>query len=87
MAALQCDKYNVDPCFNYWTYGFDRVPHKKVSDWPRDIRMLLEHNRRRNFIIEFGQNFITDLDYCIECMKACPVGTEWEGIRPVIVEE
>jgi len=25
---------------------------------------------------------ITDVDNCIECMKACPLGTEWEGIRP-----
>ena len=84
VGALEGGKYNVDPCFNYWTWGFSRMPPKKIREWPPYIRMLVAHNRRRNFIIEFGQNFITDVDYCIECMKACPVGTDWEEIRPAI---
>jgi hypothetical protein len=29
-----------------------------------------------------GQIFITDVDFCIECMKACPVGERWKDIRP-----
>jgi hypothetical protein len=45
--------------------------------------MLLVHNRNRDFMVEFGQTMITDVDNCIECMKACPMGTEWERIRPL----
>jgi epoxyqueuosine reductase len=82
VSALRDGKYDVDPCFNYWTWGFDRVPPKRIRDLPAYIRMLLDHNRRRDIIIEMGQTMITDVDNCIDCMKACPVGTEWEKIRP-----
>ncbi|MCX5850458.1 MAG: hypothetical protein NT072_00135 [Deltaproteobacteria bacterium] len=82
VGALKDGNYNVDPCFNYWTWGFDRVPPKKISEWPAYCKMLRAHLRRRDVIIEMGQTMITDVDNCIECMKACPVGTEWEGIRP-----
>jgi epoxyqueuosine reductase len=82
VGALKDGKYNVDPCFNYWTWGFDRVPPKRLRDFPSYIGMLLRHNRQRNFIIEVGQTMITDVDNCFACMKACPVGTEWKEIRP-----
>jgi hypothetical protein len=44
--------------------------------------MLRRHLKRRDVLIETGQLYITDVDFCIECMKACPVGERWEGIRP-----
>lgn len=83
VGALKNGNYAVDPCFNYWAYGFERVPPKKIGEWPAYIKMLRGHLRRRDLLIEMGQTMITDVDNCIECMKACPVGTEWEGIRPV----
>jgi hypothetical protein len=54
---------------------------------PAYIKMLLAHNRKRNFIVEFGQTMITDVDNCIECMKACPEGSEWDRLRPVPARE
>jgi epoxyqueuosine reductase QueG len=83
VGALKDGNYNVDPCLEYWSWGFDRLPPKKISEWPAYCKMIRAHLRRRDVIIEMGQTMITDVDNCIECMKACPVGTEWEGIRPV----
>jgi epoxyqueuosine reductase len=80
--ALKSGRYDVDPCFHYWTWGFDKVPPKRLKDLPAYIKMLLAHNRKRNFIVEFGQTMITDVDNCIECMKACPEGSEWDRLRP-----
>jgi epoxyqueuosine reductase len=82
VGALKEGRYNVDPCFNYWSYGFDRLPPRKLRDWPGYMRMLLRHLKRRDIMIEYSQTMITDVDFCIECMKACPVGTEWKKIRP-----
>lgn len=44
--------------------------------------MILGHLRRRDLLVEAGQTYITDVDNCIECMRACPVGERWKGIRP-----
>ena len=85
--ALTGGRYDVDPCFHYWTWGFDKVPPKRLKDWPGYIRMLLEHNRKRDFIVEFGQTMITDVDNCIACMKACPMGSEWKNLRPMHVQD
>jgi epoxyqueuosine reductase QueG len=82
VGALKDGAYDVDPCFHYWTWGFDRVPPKKLGEWPAYIKMLLAHNRRRDFMVEFGQTMITDVDNCIACMRACPMGSEWNRIRP-----
>ena len=82
VGALRNGKYSVDPCFNYWTYGFDRLPPRKLREWPGYMRMLMRHLKYRDIIIEYGQTMITDVDFCIECMKACPVGSEWKKIRP-----
>lgn len=76
------DGYTVDPCFHYWTWGFNKVPPRRLRDLPGYVKMLLAHNRKRDFIVEFGQTMITDVDNCIACMKACPAGTDWERIRP-----
>ena len=38
--------------------------------------------QQRDFLVESGQTYITDVDYCIECMRACPVGEQWKKIRP-----
>ena len=61
-----------------WTWGFKHLPPGRFWEWPRFIRMILRHKKQRDFIIEYGQTMITDVDNCIECMKACPVGTEWK---------
>jgi epoxyqueuosine reductase len=82
VGALGEGKYNVDPCFNYWMYGFDRLPPRKLREIPGYVKMLMRHRKSRDFIIEYGQTMITDVDFCIECMKACPVGSEWKRIRP-----
>jgi epoxyqueuosine reductase len=82
VGALREGKYDVDPCFNYWTYGFDRLPPRKLREVPGYIKMLMRHLKRRDLVIEYGQTMITDVDFCIECMKACPVGSEWKKIRP-----
>jgi len=84
VGALKKGKYDIDPCFNYWMIGFERMRPKSLKEWPAYIRMLISHNRRRDWFIETGQNYITDVDYCIECMKACPVGNHWKKIRPRI---
>jgi epoxyqueuosine reductase QueG len=82
VGALDNGKYSVDPCFVYWSYGFKRPPPAKLREWPGYLRMLREHNRRRDIPVEAGQTFITDVDHCIECMRACPVGDRWKGLRP-----
>jgi epoxyqueuosine reductase QueG len=84
VGALNKGGYDVDPCFNYWSYGFDRLPPRKIREWPGYMRMLMRHLKRRDPLIEYSQTMITDVDFCIECMKACPVGTEWRKIRPPI---
>ena len=81
-GALTKDGYDVDPCFMYWTYGFKHLRPSKLSEWPRFIRMILKHARQRDLLIESGQTYITDVDNCIECMRVCPVGEKWKGIRP-----
>jgi epoxyqueuosine reductase len=82
VRALKGGSYEVDPCFHFWSWGFDRVPPHRLWEWPGYLRMLLAHNRRRDVVVEFGQTMITDVDNCIECMKACPLGSHWKGIRP-----
>lgn len=82
VGAINDSGYDVDPCFNYWTYGFDRLPPRRFKDIPRYLKMLARHWKHRDFIIEFGQTMITDVDFCMACMKACPVGSAWKGIRP-----
>jgi len=81
-GALKPDGYDVDPCFVYWSMGFKRLPPVSFREWPGYIRMLRHHMRRRDFLVESGQTYITDVDYCIECMRACPVGENWKKIRP-----
>lgn len=81
-GALKNGGYDCDPCFNYWSTGFDRLPPKKLAEVPGYIKMLLAHFKRRDAFIEYGQTMITDVDFCIECMKSCPVGSEWKNIRP-----
>jgi epoxyqueuosine reductase len=81
-GALKSNGYDVDPCFIYWSYGFNRLPPAKLSEWPGFIRMVLKHSRRRDLLVESGQTYITDVDNCIECMRVCPVGEKWKGVRP-----
>ena len=81
-GALKNGSYDVDPCFVYWSYGFKRLPPASLREWPGFIRMLLEHTKRRDLVVETGQTCITDVDNCIECMRACPVGERWKSIRP-----
>ena len=82
VGALKHGKYSVDPCFDYWAYGFDRLPPRRLREVPGYVKMLGRHLKRRDFLIEYGQTMITDVDFCIRCMTACPVGTEWKKIRP-----
>jgi len=81
-GALKGNRYDVDPCFMYWTYGLKRLPPARLSEWPAFIGMLVKHARRRDLLVEAGQTYITDVDNCIECMRVCPVGERWAGIRP-----
>ncbi|HDP24681.1 MAG TPA: hypothetical protein ENN34_04485 [Deltaproteobacteria bacterium] len=82
VGALKNGNYEVDPCFFFWTWEFNRLPPSRLRDWPPYVAMLLRHFRTRDFVIEFGQTMITDVDNCIACMKACPLGTAWKEIRP-----
>jgi epoxyqueuosine reductase QueG len=84
-GALKDGRYDVDPCFVYWSYGFQRLPPARLREWPGYIQMLLKHARRRDLLIEAGQTYITDVDNCIECMRACPVGEKWKEIRPKVL--
>jgi len=81
-GALKSEGYDVDPCFVYWSYGFKRLPPARFWEWPGYIRMLRRHMKRRDLLVESGQTYITDVDNCIECMRACPVGERWKKIRP-----
>ncbi len=81
-GALKADRYDVDPCFVYWSFGFKRLPPASFLEWPGYIRMLRQHMKRRDFLLESGQTYITDVDNCIECMRACPAGKNWKTIRP-----
>jgi len=82
VKALAGGGYDVDPCFDFWSMGFERMMPRRLSEWPPFLAMLRRHLKRRDVLIETGQLYITDVDFCIECMKACPVGERWEGIRP-----
>ncbi|MCX5848588.1 MAG: 4Fe-4S binding protein [Deltaproteobacteria bacterium] len=84
-GALKAGRYDVDPCFNYWAYGFKRLPPDRFWEWPRYIRMLRQHLKRRDPLVEGAQTYITDVDNCIECMRVCPVGGNWEKIRPKLL--
>ncbi len=84
-GALKNDRYDVDPCFVYWSYGFKRLPPANLREWPGYVRMIMKHARRRDILVESGQTYITDVDNCIECMRACPVGERWKGLRPKIL--
>ncbi|NOY67998.1 MAG: epoxyqueuosine reductase [Deltaproteobacteria bacterium] len=86
-GALKPDRYDVDPCFVYWTYGFRRMPPARLREWPGFIRMIRQHMKRRDLLVESGQTYITDVDNCIECMRACPVGERWKDIRPEILPQ
>lgn len=81
-GALSGGSYSFDPCFMYWTYGLKKLPPSRLLDWPGFIRTFLAHANKRDLIVEMGQTFITDVDHCLECMRACPVGSRWKKIRP-----
>jgi len=55
VGALRGGRYNVDPCFFYWSWGFDKVPPRRLRDWPPFLKMLLGHVRRRDFVVESGR--------------------------------
>jgi epoxyqueuosine reductase QueG len=84
-GALKADRYDVDPCFAFWAYGFKRLPPIRFWEWPGYIRMLCQHLKQRDLLVESGQTYITDVDNCIECMRVCPVGENWEKIRPKLL--
>jgi hypothetical protein len=79
---LKAGRYDVDPCFVYWAYGFKQPPPEKFREWPGYIKMLRQHLKRRDPLVEGAQTYITDVDNCIECMRVCPVGENWKNIRP-----
>ncbi len=79
VKALRGGRYDVDPCFDFWSLGFERMLPRRLSEWPAFLAMLRRHLRRRDPLMETGQLYITDVDFCIECMKACPVGERWDG--------
>jgi epoxyqueuosine reductase QueG len=81
-GALTPDGYDVDPCFMYWSFGFKRQLPSRFWQWPGFIRMIRQHLKKRDFLLEFSQIYITDVDFCIECMRACPAGERWNNIRP-----
>ena len=84
MGALRNGRYAVDPCFDYWSTGIERMRPSKASEWPAFLRLAYRHSRYRDAFTEMGQIFITDVNFCIECMKACPVGERWKDIRPEV---
>lgn len=86
-GALKSDRYDVDLCFVYWCYGFKQLPPKRFWKWPGYIRMIWQHMKKRDFLVESGQTYITDVDNCIECMRACPAGEAWKKIRPKVLTE
>lgn len=82
VGALEDGGYDVDPCFNYWSLGLELLRPRRLSAWPSFLGMLYRHHRQRDLLIEAGQILITDVDFCIACMKACPIGKRWERLRP-----
>jgi epoxyqueuosine reductase QueG len=80
VGALSNGQYEVDPCYNYWTTGMERMRPRRAKEFPPFFAMLYDHWKRRDPFVEIGQIFITDVDFCIACMKACPVGTRWESL-------
>ena len=84
-GALKPDRFDVDPCFVYWSLGFKRLPPARFWQWPGYLWMVRQHMKRRDFLVESGQIYITDVDFCIECMRVCPVGERWKDIRPKIL--
>jgi epoxyqueuosine reductase QueG len=82
MGALRNGRYIVDPCFDYWSTGIERMRPSKASEWPAFMRLAYQHTKYRDAFTEMGQIFITDVDFCIDCMRACPVGERWKDIRP-----
>jgi epoxyqueuosine reductase QueG len=84
-GALKAGRYDVDPCFVYWAYGFKRLPPDRFWKWPGYIMMLRQHLKKRDPLVEGAQTYITDVDNCIECMRVCPVGEKWENIRPLLL--
>jgi epoxyqueuosine reductase len=74
VGALKDGTHDVDRCFNYWAYGLERLRPSSPSEWPAYLRMLFRQARSRSLFVEISQNYITDVDYCIECMKACGCG-------------
>jgi ferredoxin len=81
-GALTPEGYDVDPCFMYWAFGFKRLLPARFWQWPGFIWMIRQHLKKRDVLLETYQSAITDVDYCIECMRACPVGENWKKIRP-----
>lgn len=84
-GALKADRYDVDPCFAYWSSGFKHLPPVRFREWPGYIKMLHQHLKQRDLLVEMGQTYITDVDNCIECMRVCPVGENWKKIRPKVL--
>lgn len=80
VGALTGGRYEVDPCFNYWSLGMRKMRPTRAREVPPFVRMLFDHLKRRDLVVETGQIFITDVDFCIECMKACPVGERWKSL-------
>jgi epoxyqueuosine reductase QueG len=74
VGALRGGSHDVDRCFNYWAYGLELLRPVNPVRWPAFLVMLMREARSRALFVEVSQNYITDVDYCIECMKACPVG-------------
>ncbi len=82
VGALRDGHYEVDRCFAYWSTGLERMAPPQLRKLPSFLRTIWEHSRQRDWFLEISQNFITDVDYCIECMRACPTGERWRKIRP-----
>lgn len=74
VGALKGGNYAVDPCFNYWSLGLERMRPRSPGELPGFLRMLHRNLRERDPFIEMGQTYITDVDFCIDCIRACPVG-------------
>jgi epoxyqueuosine reductase len=81
VGALAGGRYDVDPCFNFWSLGLERLAPRRPGEVIPYLAMIRRNLRSRALLIEVGQNFITDVDYCIECMKACPAGSRSEELR------
>jgi epoxyqueuosine reductase len=71
VGAIHDGTHDVDRCFSYWAYGLETLRARQPSGWPEYLRMLMRNARSRSLFIEISQNFITDVDYCIECVRAC----------------